>query len=183
MGGLLQVDVLVITNACGRFNHTGGTLSVGSLVLASNLDADGDGLPNGWEQAHGLDPLDSTGLNGANGDPDGDGFVNLEEYQAGTDPNDPNSKPTLPPPPNLGFQVFAIAREGNNIRITWVGSGGTTNVVQATNGTATGGYTNSFADISQSMILSGSGPTTASYLDIGGATNKPSRFYRVRLVQ
>jgi len=81
--GILQVDRLVITNSCGRFVRNGGTLDVGELVLDPNLDADGDGMPNGWEQSHGFDPLDPAD---ADADPDGDGLSNLQEYQAGTDP-------------------------------------------------------------------------------------------------
>lgn len=35
-GGLLQADTLVMTNSCGSFIHTGGTLVVGELVLDPN---------------------------------------------------------------------------------------------------------------------------------------------------
>ena len=53
------------------------------------FDTDGDGLPDGWENQYGLDPLDNGTLsmrtggagnlnNGALGDPDGDGFTNAQ---------------------------------------------------------------------------------------------------------
>ena len=52
------------------------------------LDWDGDGMPDGWEQAHGLDvhnPADAAPDN------DSDGLSNLAEYRTGTDPNDRGS--------------------------------------------------------------------------------------------
>ena len=172
-GGVLQVDRLVMTNACGLFVRHGGILSVGTLVLDPNLDADGDGLPNGWEQAHGLDPLSSVGNNGPNGDPDHDGFTNLEEYEAGTDPQDPNSTP---------FRITSILQQGGNVLITWTTSGGKSNAVQFTKGSAGGSYSNNFTDLSPIIVPSGNGLTSTNYLDAGGATNKPNRYYRVRLV-
>jgi hypothetical protein len=32
------------------------------------------------------------------------------------------------------------------------------------------------------IIISGSGDATTNYIDAGGATNIPSRYYRIRLV-
>jgi len=46
-------------------------------------DTDNDGLPDGWEYYHDLDPLNSSD---ASLDFDGDGLTNLEEYELGTDP-------------------------------------------------------------------------------------------------
>lgn len=59
-GGTLMVDKLILTNSCGHFVKNGGTLIYTSLVLDPNQDADGDGLSNGYEQTHGLDPLSPT---------------------------------------------------------------------------------------------------------------------------
>jgi hypothetical protein len=43
-------------------------------------DQDGDGLPDAWETAHGLNPRS------ASGDPDRDGLPNGDEWANGTDP-------------------------------------------------------------------------------------------------
>lgn len=56
-----------------------------------NPDTDGDGLPDGWEVDHNLDPSDATGPNGSDGDPDHDGLNNLDEYTNETDPNNSDS--------------------------------------------------------------------------------------------
>jgi len=58
-------------------------ISTDHVTLA---DSDGDGMPDSWEVQYGLNPLDSTGVNGAAGDPDSDGMPNLWEYTYGLDP-------------------------------------------------------------------------------------------------
>ncbi len=51
-------------------------------------DSDGDGLPDAWEMAHGLNRYDSAD---ANADGDHDGMTNTQEYSAGTNPQDASS--------------------------------------------------------------------------------------------
>ncbi|HUJ08454.1 MAG TPA: hypothetical protein VL171_00365, partial [Verrucomicrobiae bacterium] len=181
-GGTLVVDKLVVTNGCyGVFDNFSGTVTVGTLVLDPNGDADGDGLPNWWEQAHGLDPLSSIGNDGPDGDPDGDGYSNWEEYEAGSDPQNPLSTPLQITPQSL--QITSIAVQGNNIVLTWTAAGGSTNQVQVSPGDAGGVYsTNGFVNLGPQLIISGSGSVATNYTDTGGATNKPARYYRVRLV-
>jgi len=49
-------------------------------------DTDGDGLSDMDEYYNGLDPLDPTGDNGADGDPDGDWLTNAQEIELMTEP-------------------------------------------------------------------------------------------------
>ena len=71
------------TDRDGLSNYREWTLGT-ALV---NPDTDGDGLPDGWEVAHNLDPRDpSDGLS----DHDNDGMPNGWEYRHGLDPLDPS---------------------------------------------------------------------------------------------
>jgi uncharacterized repeat protein (TIGR01451 family) len=54
------------------------------LGNACDNDSDNDQMPDDYEIANGLDPLNSFDQQG---DPDGDGFTNLQEFRFGTDPN------------------------------------------------------------------------------------------------
>jgi subtilisin family serine protease len=77
----------------------------GRLNLARSVDADGNGLPDWWEQQY-FDHL--TGTN-PNTDPDLDGASNLAEFLAGTDPTNANSalRLSLPSAGGAGGAVLA----------------------------------------------------------------------------
>ncbi|HUJ10666.1 MAG TPA: right-handed parallel beta-helix repeat-containing protein [Verrucomicrobiae bacterium] len=131
-------------------------------------DSDGDGIPDWWMQLYFGHP---TGLeldhSRAEDDPDGDGMSNLHEYWAGTNPTNSAS----------AFRITSVVQEGDDIRVTWNTGGGTTNVVEATSN-----LSGSYSNLSANILISGGGDATTNYLDSGGTTNAPVRFYRVRLV-
>ncbi len=56
----------------------------------TDWDDDGDGLPDVWENANGLNSSSAAGIDGADGDKDGDGMSNMAELKAGTDPSNPD---------------------------------------------------------------------------------------------
>ena len=78
----------------------------------------------------------------------------------------------------LPFSITSITSDGHNISIAWQTPGGVTNIVQATNGNPDGSYNTNFVDLSPPLPITV--PGTNQYNDIGGATNTPARYYRVR---
>lgn len=58
-------------------DDVGGWENYPEVHRATDWDADGDGIPDAWEKAHGLNPKDATD---GNKDMNGDGYTNLEKY-------------------------------------------------------------------------------------------------------
>jgi hypothetical protein len=133
----------------------------------SIVDSDADGIPDCWMLQYFGHP---TGLASDNSrttdDADGDGLSNLAEFLAGTDPTNPAS----------AFRINSVVRINNDVRIKWSVGVGRTSIVQAAS-SPTGSYTNISQNLMNFVINE-----PPSYLDRGGATNFPSRFYRIRLV-
>lgn len=83
--------------------------------------------------------------------------------------------------PALPFQITSISRtnsgvDGNNdILIKW-NTTGTNNHVLVSSGTANGSYsTNTFTSVASIAVTT----TITNYVDVGGATNVPTRYYRI----
>jgi hypothetical protein len=67
---------------------TANSVASAPARVSVEIDTDGDGMPDSWEFAHGLNPFERGD---ALADTDGEGMFNLEEYLAGTDPRDSQS--------------------------------------------------------------------------------------------
>jgi T5SS/PEP-CTERM-associated repeat protein len=179
INGAVIVDTggTVLADCGGTLTFTGMVMNNGTVkaVNGTTVDFLGPVVNNGLlDVINGNTNFHSTFINNgifldAAGDWDGDGMSNLQEYLAGTDPT--NSLSVL--------RITAIAQEGDDMRVTWTMGNGKTNALQATAGDDGGGFTNTFADL---FIVTNTVGTATNYLDTGGATNAPSRFYRVRLV-
>lgn len=129
------------------------------------VDTDGDGIPDAWESAHGLDPL----VDDAAEDPDGDGCDNLFEYGADTDPQDPDSKQS--------FTVEAPSVVGEAPLV-----GGAVIRFQTT-------ATRRYAVEAQELLASGSWQVFVAPFDGDGTEHVfqdpsllPRRFYRLRII-
>jgi hypothetical protein len=151
--GFSLSSVVYATNAVKVTNVVGGvTVVTTNIVVATNSviapatftwslvvgsgggDSDGDGMPDVWEAAHGLNPFDAgdAGL-----DSDGDGLTSLQEYLAGTNPSDPASTLRLvvleagaQPANGLAFKFTAISNRTYRVEFREAfGIGGWSNVL------------------------------------------------------
>jgi PKD repeat protein len=159
----------IAANASGASTNT-GTISVSPFTFAQ------------WQQVYGL----TGALSGANACYTGDGMSNTNKFMAGFSPTNPVAY----------LQIITIANANtNDIKVTYLGANGDstyvpgiasrTNVLDYTTGDINGNYTNgAWQDTYQTNILSGGNGlgTVTNMTDFGGATNGPSRYYRVRVL-
>lgn len=100
-GGLDPLDdgVLDSNHGAGGDPDSDGLSNLAEQTAGThpnNADTDGDALPDPYEVAQGLNPLDNGTIDpnqGASGDPDGDGHTNLQEFEIGSAPLNKFSQP------------------------------------------------------------------------------------------
>ncbi len=100
-------------------------------------------------------------------DPDGDRTDNETEFGANTNPT--NSLSAL--------IIIRGQQSGANFTVTWTAAGVRTNRLQVTTNLASGVYMN----VDDPIVISTPGDATLNYTDVGAATNKEPRFYRIRV--
>ncbi len=102
-------DVITVEYEDADDAEGGVDVTVTAQASVSILDTDGDGMPDEWETANGLDPGSGTGDDGADGDPDGDGSPNHDEMVADTDPRDAASI----------FAIVEVSATAEGIVVRW----------------------------------------------------------------
>jgi hypothetical protein len=94
------------------------TPTPGTANVQAPPDTDGDGIPDAWEIANGLNP---NNPGDAALDADGDGYSNKAEYYAGTDPHQPGSRLSAivvatATPGQLAVRFTAVAGKSYTVR-------------------------------------------------------------------
>jgi hypothetical protein len=131
--------------------------------------------------------LMNPAFSGPGADPFGKGMSNTNQFLAGFNPTNASAY--------VHITAISKVNAGTDIQVNYLGASGDssrspsllsrTNVLEFITGTANGSYnSNNFASTGVSNILSGGVGlgTLTNMVDPGGATNKPSRYYRVRVL-
>ena len=94
VSGFTQGVHMLYVRFMDDYGRWGAVASREFQIIGTTDDQDGDGMPNGWENDNGLNPIDpNDGLL----DNDNDGLVNKDEYDNGTNPNLADSDHDGPP--------------------------------------------------------------------------------------
>jgi hypothetical protein len=135
---------------------TPGAVNTGQSPI---LDNDGDGIPNTWEDANGLDKFNPAD---ALADNDGDGQSNLAEYLSGTNPNNAADR----------FIITSVlpVSGGPGYTITFPAKAGKTYTIQ---------YKNALTDPAWSTLVNVAASPADTAIQRTDSTTLAARFYRI----
>ena len=150
-------SVVTVSGSTGGIAIGPYSVLVLSRQALPNLDSDGDGLLNGWEQTYFGNPL--SGI--ATADNDGDGANNLQEQAANTSPNSAAS----------ALRFTNIQRTGANVALQWTGGQAVKQLIQQAT-SLSGPWT---------AIFTNNPPTAiTNSLTVSNVVSSP-RYYRVQI--
>lgn len=78
------------------------------------------------------------------------------------------------------LRMVGIEAIGDDIKLTWQTPGNTTNLIQLATPIINGNYTNNYINL-DTVVVPGSRVVITNWVDYGGATNYPARYYRIGL--
>lgn len=165
---IYQLEGLKVRLAIDTDPDDDGLLTDREMELGTNpdkRDTDGDLLPDGWEVARGLDPLQHDGDAALALDPDGDGVSIADELAAGTDPLDGDS-----------YIALQVETTDDGIRLHWHAVPGATYQVIAA-GKASGPY----EALGQAQKLEGEAAAEMELALPAAQLNQPASYYRLQL--
>ena len=126
---ILGTNLLTFVAYDFKTNQIGtDSITVTCTVPGGGTDSDGDGIPDAWEVANGLDPARKDAAE----DPDKDGLTNGEEYLAGTDPKSAGS----------ALRLLATLDPSGPVKLLSTAVAGRTYTVQASDGVAPASWIN-----------------------------------------
>jgi 1,4-alpha-glucan branching enzyme len=146
-----------VSGGNGQVNIAPYSALIISQRALPQLDSDGDGLLNGWEQKYYGDPVSAV----ATADDDNDGMNNLQEQAADTDPHSANSV----------LKFISVVPSAGQFMVRWKGGQAARQIIEKA-GQITGSWTPIYTNNPPTLV------TNSLNITQTGVSNA---FYRIRI--